>query len=135
MNTLIVYAHPEPRSLNGSLKDLAVATLEKAGHAVRVSDLYAMGWKAAVDAGDFGPSASNPLRVPADSGRAFDTGTLTPDVRAEQEKLLWADTVIFQFPLWWYTMPAILKGWFDRVFKIGRASCRERGAGSGEVEP
>ena len=35
---------------------------------------------------------------------------------AEQEKLLWADTVIFQFPLWWYTMPAILKGWVDRVF-------------------
>lgn len=35
---------------------------------------------------------------------------------AEQEKLLWADTIIFQFPLWWYTMPAILKGWVDRVF-------------------
>lgn len=51
-----------------------------------------------------------------DSGRAFDAGTLTRDVRAEQEKLLWADTVIFQFPLWWYSMPAVLKGWVDRVF-------------------
>ncbi|GLW11876.1 NAD(P)H dehydrogenase (quinone) [Microtetraspora sp. NBRC 13810] len=116
MKTLIVYAHPEPRSLNGSLKDLAVATLEKAGHEVRVSDLYAMRWKAVVDAGDFGPSASSPLKVAADSGRAFDTGALTPDVRAEQEKLLWADMIIFQFPLWWYAMPAILKGWVDRVF-------------------
>jgi NAD(P)H dehydrogenase (quinone) len=116
MKTLIVYAHPEPRSLNGSLKDLAVATLEKAGHQVRVSDLYAMNWKAIADAVDFGPSASSPLNVGADSGRAFDTGTLTPDIVAEQEKLLWADTVIFQFPLWWYTMPAILKGWVDRVF-------------------
>ncbi len=56
MNVLIVYAHPEPRSLNGALKDFAVARLEAAGHAVQVSDLYAMGWKAVLDAGD-SPSA------------------------------------------------------------------------------
>lgn len=116
MKTLIVYAHPEPRSLNGSLRDLAVSTLETAGHEVRMSDLYAMNWKAVVDAADYGPHASNPLKVAQDSGRAFDTRTLTPDVLAEQEKLLWADTMIFQFPMWWYTMPAILKGWVDRVF-------------------
>ncbi|MFF2554376.1 NAD(P)H-dependent oxidoreductase [Nocardia sp. NPDC058058] len=116
MKTLIVYAHPEPNSLNGSLKDLAITTLENAGHEVQVSDLYAMNWKAVVESGDYGPAASNPLRVARDSGRAFDSGTLTPDVRAEQAKLLWADTIIFQFPLWWYTMPAILKGWVDRVF-------------------
>jgi len=116
MKTLIVYAHPEPKSLNGSLKDLAVSTLEGAGHEVRVSDLYAMNWKAVVDAADYGPNASSPLKVARDSGRAFDARTLTPDVLAEQEKLLWADTIIFQFPLWWYTMPAILKGWVDRVF-------------------
>ncbi|MFB8004039.1 NAD(P)H-dependent oxidoreductase [Nocardia sp. NPDC056000] len=116
MKTLIVYAHPEPKSLNSSLKDLAVATLREVGHEVRVSDLYAMNWKAVVDAQDYGPHASNPLQVAVDSGRAFDAGSLTPDVRGEQEKLLWADTIIFQFPLWWYTMPAILKGWVDRVF-------------------
>ncbi|KDN82418.1 NAD(P)H-dependent oxidoreductase [Kitasatospora cheerisanensis] len=116
MKTLIVHAHPEPKSLNGSLKDLAVSTLEEAGHQVRVSDLYAMNWKAVLDAADYGTAASDPLKVAADSGRAFEAGTLTPDVLAEQEKLLWADTVIFQFPLWWYTMPAILKGWVDRVF-------------------
>ncbi len=116
MKTLIVYAHPEPKSLNSSLKDLAVSTLEAAGHEVRVSDLYAMNWKAVVDAADYGPDASSPLKVALDSGRAFDAGTLTPDVRAEQQKLLWADTIIFQFPLWWYAMPAILKGWVDRVF-------------------
>ena len=115
MKTLIVHAHPEPKSLNSSLKDLAVSTLENAGHEVQVSDLYAMNWKAVVDAADYGPHASSPLKV-AEPGRAFDAGTLTPDVRAEQEKLLWADTIIFQFPLWWYAMPAILKGWVDRVF-------------------
>ncbi|KNB54032.1 NAD(P)H-dependent oxidoreductase [Streptomyces caatingaensis] len=116
MKTLIVHAHPEPKSLNASLKDLAVSTLESAGHEVRVSDLYAMNWKAVVDATDYGPHASTPLKVARDSGRAFDAGDLTADVRAEQEKLLWADVIVFQFPLWWYTMPAILKGWVDRVF-------------------
>ncbi|MFJ5063242.1 NAD(P)H-dependent oxidoreductase [Streptomyces nigra] len=116
MKTLIVHAHPEPTSLNGSLKDLAVSTLEGAGHEVRVSDLYAMNWKAVVDAADYSTDGSRRLDVVRDSGRAFDTGTLTPDVRAEQEKLLWADTIVLQFPLWWYSMPAILKGWVDRVF-------------------
>ncbi|MCF3118815.1 NAD(P)H-dependent oxidoreductase [Streptomyces arenae] len=115
MKTLIVHAHPEPKSLNSSLKDLAVSTLEGAGHEVRVSDLYAMKWKAAVDADDYGPDTPDRLKVALDSGRAFQAGTLTEDVRAEQEKLLWADTVILQFPLWWYSMPAILKGWVDRV--------------------
>ncbi|EHN80336.1 NAD(P)H dehydrogenase [Streptomyces coelicoflavus ZG0656] len=116
MKTLIVHAHPEPRSLNGSLKDLAVSTLEAAGHEVRVSDLYAMDWKAVVDAADYREHATSPLRVAPSSGRAYEAGALTPDVAAEQDKLLWADTVVFQFPLWWYTMPAILKGWVDRVF-------------------
>jgi len=138
MKTLIIYAHPEPKSLNASLKNLAVETLESAGHDVLVSDLYAMNWKAAVDAADFGPAASSPLQVPRDSGRAFDTGTLTPDVRAEQEKLLWADTIIFQFPLWWYSMPAILKGWVDRVFTyhfaygVGEHSATKYGERFGE---
>ncbi|MBB5825846.1 NAD(P)H-dependent oxidoreductase [Micromonospora carbonacea] len=118
MKTLIVYAHPEPRSLNGSLKDVAVSTLAAAGHEVRVSDLYAMNWKAVVDAADFGGYATSPLRVIPSSGGAYDAGALTPDVTGEQEKLLWADTVILQFPLWWYTMPAILKGWVDRVFSF-----------------
>lgn len=73
MKTLIVYAHPEPKSLNNSLKDLAVSTLETAGHEVRVSDLYAMNWKAVVDAADYGPEASHPLKVALNSGRAFDS--------------------------------------------------------------
>lgn len=118
MKTLVVYAHPEPRSLNGTLKDLAVSTLEAAGHEVRVSDLYAMNWKAVVDAADFGAHTTDLLRVIPSSGGAYDAGALTPDVRAEQEKLRWADTLILQFPLWWYTMPAILKGWVDRVFSF-----------------
>ncbi|HEY0308982.1 MAG TPA: NAD(P)H-dependent oxidoreductase [Acidobacteriaceae bacterium] len=122
MNVLIVYAHPEPRSLNGSLKDFTVAHLTQLGHTVRVSDLYAMGWKAAADADDFPARDPNhPLSVGAASKEAFANGTQAPEIAAQQADLLWADAVIFQFPLWWFSMPAILKGWVDRVYAYGFA--------------
>jgi NAD(P)H dehydrogenase (quinone) len=122
MNVLIVYAHPGTESLNASLRDFAVGRLEAKGHAVRVSDLYSMGWKPTLDTGDFPErDATTPLDPMADSEKAFREGTQSDDIAAEQEKLQWADAVIFQFPLWWFTMPAILKGWFDRVYAFGFA--------------
>jgi len=122
MKVLLVFAHPERHSLNGALRDVVVAELEAQGHEVRVSDLYADGWKPAVDHADF-PAlpADARLKVAGASGQAFAAGALTDDVKAEQEKLLWADTLILQFPLWWYSMPAILKGWVDRVYAFGFA--------------
>jgi NAD(P)H dehydrogenase (quinone) len=80
-----------------------------------------MKWKAVLDADDFTDEPDGRLAVGAASERAHRTGTLAADVRAEQEKLDWADTLVVQFPLWWYGMPAILKGWFDRVFVKGYA--------------
>lgn len=122
MNVLLVYAHPEPRSLNGSLRDFTVSRLEGAGHEVQVSDLYAMRWKASVDAADFGHEAQGErLFVSTASGRAYETGTQSADITAEQGKLLQADALILQFPLWWFSMPAILKGWIDRVYAYGLA--------------
>ena len=122
MNVLIVHAHPEPRSLNGSLKDLAVETLIGLGHEVRVSDLYAMRWKAVADAGDFlDPIDIDRLRYANESKHAYATKTQSSDVEAEQEKLIWADAIIFQFPMWWFSAPAILKGWVERVFAYGFA--------------
>ncbi|MFI6866466.1 NAD(P)H-dependent oxidoreductase [Nocardia sp. NPDC050406] len=119
MKVLVVYAHPKPDSLTGALKDVAVAQLRGEGHEVRVSDLYAMGWKAAADTGDFGEVEEGNFMLA--SGEAYRNGTLSADIRAEQEKLLWADVVLLHFPLWWYSMPAILKGWVDRVFTCGFA--------------
>ncbi|WP_114394628.1 NAD(P)H-dependent oxidoreductase [Oleisolibacter albus] len=120
MNVLLVFAHPEPRSLTGALRDVAVAELTAQGHRVRLSDLYAQGWKAQVDRADFPVlEPEERLMVAAASGRAFAAGALTADVRAEQEKLRWADAVLFQFPLWWFGMPAILKGWVERVYAYG----------------
>ncbi|VVE54604.1 NAD(P)H dehydrogenase [Pandoraea iniqua] len=122
MNVLIVYAHPEPRSLNGALRDFAVQRLEAAGHHVQVSDLYAMQWKATVDAHDsLVHDADAPFNPSLDSKQAFERGQQSPDIAREQEKLRWADTVILQFPLWWFSMPAIMKGWIDRVYAYGFA--------------
>ncbi|MDR3098855.1 MAG: NAD(P)H-dependent oxidoreductase [Paraburkholderia sp.] len=122
MNVLIVYAHPEPRSLNGALKDFARERLTQAGHAVQVSDLYAMNWKAVLDAQDApGRAATAPFNPSLDSKQAFASGTQSADIAREQEKLRWADAVILQFPLWWFSMPAILKGWIERVYAYGFA--------------
>jgi NAD(P)H dehydrogenase (quinone) len=122
MNILIVHAHPEPQSLTTSLKDFAVEVLTAAGHTVQVSDLYAMNWKSQIDGEDF-LDRLNPdrLDIVKESGKAFAEGSQTPDVIAEQEKLRWADAVIFQFPYWWFSMPAIMKGWVERVFAYGFA--------------
>jgi NAD(P)H dehydrogenase (quinone) len=122
MRILLVFAHPEPHSLSAALRDVAVSELKAQGHEVLVSDLYAQGWKSQVDRADF-PSLppEERLKVPAASGEAFAAHSLTADVKAEQEKLLWADVLILQFPLWWFTMPAILKGWVDRVYSYGFA--------------
>ncbi|HVJ33059.1 MAG TPA: NAD(P)H-dependent oxidoreductase [Terriglobia bacterium] len=122
MKVLLVFAHPESRSLNGALRDVAIAELTAQGHEIQVSDLYAEGWKSEIDRADFpmlAPEAR--LQPAAASQQAFASDALTADVKAEIEKLLWADLLILQFPLWWFSMPAILKGWVDRVYAYGFA--------------
>ena len=122
MNVLIVHAHPEPGSLNGALKDFAVQRLEAAGHAVQVSDLYTMNWKASLDAGDSLDHEPGARFDPSlDSKRAFANDRQSADIALEQDKLRWADALILQFPLWWFSMPAILKGWVERVYAYGFA--------------
>ena len=122
MNVLLVFAHPEPQSLAASLRDVAIGELQAQGHEVRVTDLYAMRWKSEVDRADFPLLATEQrLKVASASGQGFAAGALTDDVRAEQDKLDWADVLILQFPMWWYSMPAILKGWVDRVYAYGFA--------------
>jgi NAD(P)H dehydrogenase (quinone) len=119
---LVVSAHPEPRSLTGALTSFAIEHLRAAGHEVRVSDLYAMKWKSTVDADDVPDHAGDgPLDVLAAHEHATLAGRLTSDVAAEQEKLRWSDAVVLQFPMWWFSFPAILKGWVDRVFTNGFA--------------
>ncbi|MAF03347.1 NAD(P)H-dependent oxidoreductase [Herbaspirillum huttiense F1] len=127
---LIVHAHPEKTSLTHHLAEVASRTLRDQGHEVLHSDLYAMGWKSALDAQDFPVRQhSDRLSIIAESEHAFAHGCQTSDVAEEQRKLLAADALILQFPLWWFSMPAIMKGWIDRVWAYGLAY-GYRGAGN-----
>ena len=132
MNILIVDAHPEPRSFNGAMKDLAVQTLGGLGHSVTVSDLYAMGWNAVAGPADISGSPSDTSRfsIARKQTLAMENGTIAADIAAEQAKLVAADLLISQFPVWWFGMPAILKDWADRVLARGFAYLPGRGDNS-----
>ncbi|WP_424355870.1 NAD(P)H-dependent oxidoreductase [Methanobacterium sp. MBAC-LM] len=120
MNVLIIFAHPEPNSLNGVMKDLTAKTLRDNGHEVKISDLYGMRFKAVLDENDFSQRQNSEQFNPMmEQVNAVGTGSLSQDIKDEVEKIKWADMLIFQFPVWWTSPPAILKGWFDRVFLPG----------------
>ncbi|MGT2429003.1 NAD(P)H-dependent oxidoreductase [Cupriavidus basilensis] len=103
------------------MKTLAVEEFEAQGHQVKVSDLYAMQWKAVADHDDFGGRANADYLVYAlEQRHGYEKKTLAPDILGELEKLEWADLVIFNFPIYWFSMPAILKGWVDRVLISGK---------------
>ncbi|MCC7048201.1 MAG: NAD(P)H-dependent oxidoreductase [Alphaproteobacteria bacterium] len=120
MHALIVLAHPEPHSFNAQLKDTAVETLKAQGHTVEVSDLYAQGFDPAEGPRHFARRArSERFGAQTEQRHAHETGTTGADVAAEIAKLGRADFVLFQYPIWWFGMPAMLKGWIDRVFTFG----------------
>lgn len=121
MKILIVHAHYEPQSFTTALKDLAVETLVAAGHEVRMSDLQAMNWNPVASVADFG-ERKNPdyCTYALEQRHGFENGTLAPDVLAEVEKVDWCDLLILNFPIFWFSVPAIMKGWIDRVFVSGR---------------
>lgn len=122
MNVLIVHAHPEPRSFNAALTDVAVTTLTGSGHHVEVSDLYAMRFHAVAGADEFTDRVdARYLHVDREQTHAHEHNTVAPDVRAEQARLARADLLVLQYPMWWFGMPAILKGWADRVLTRGLA--------------
>lgn len=120
MKVLIVHAHHEPRSFNSALKDCAVEQLAAAGHAVQVSDLHAMDWNPVASAADFGARANPDYLVYAlEQRHNLEGGTLAADIAAEIAKVQWCDLLILNFPLYWFSEPAILKGWIDRVMVSG----------------
>lgn len=120
MNVLIVHAHPEPRSFCSAMKDSAKATLETAGHDVTVSDLHAMNFKAVADADDFGSRGdADYLTYALEQRKNHAAGTLAPDIAAEIDKVMACELLILNAPMYWFALPAIMKGWIDRVFVSG----------------
>ena len=127
MKIFIVHAHPEPKSFNGALFQTAQDTLRAAGHAVVVSDLYAMRFDPVSDRRNF-TTVKNPdlFKQQLEELHATEMGGFAADVEAELKKLEACDLMIWQFPLWWFGLPGLLKGWVDRVFAMGRTYGGER---------
>jgi NAD(P)H dehydrogenase (quinone) len=120
MHALFVYAHPEPTSFTAALKDAGVAALRQAGHTVEVSDLYAEKFDPVAGWHDF-TAVANAERFHYQTEQAYaqQTQGFAPDIVREQQRFLKADLVVWLYPIWWGGMPAILKGWFDRVMAFG----------------
>jgi NAD(P)H dehydrogenase (quinone) len=102
MRILVVFAHPVPESFGSAVYRRLVESLEQRGHEVRGLDLYAQG---------FDPVMS------AEDRRDYHTPKVNEARVAEQlAHISWAEGLIFVYPTWWYSLPAMLKGWIDRVW-------------------
>jgi len=121
MKAHIVLAHPEAKSFNAHLSGISQQVLGAAGCHTTLTDLYAT---------DFDPREGPRHYSSRKDGEVFhaqteqrynaDNGTLPPEIDSEIQRLLDCDLLVVHFPLWWFGMPAILKGWMDRVFVYGR---------------
>jgi NAD(P)H dehydrogenase (quinone) len=122
MKALIVYANPEPTSFSAALKDEACRTLAAHGHAVTVSDLYAENFNPVAGRHDF-TTVADPDRFhyQQEQLKASQEGGFSAELAREQQRVAQAELFVFVYPLWWGGMPAILKGWFDRVMAYGFA--------------
>lgn len=106
LNHLIIYCNPNPKSLSAAYKDMVVQLTEMSGNNANVRDLYCIGFDPVLKQGDFDMLKRE--QVPE-------------DVKIEQEYVEWADLLTFIYPIWWTGMPALLKGYIDRVFTSGFA--------------
>jgi NAD(P)H dehydrogenase (quinone) len=116
------------------MKDTAVQVFRERSDNIKVSDLYAMGFKAVADKQDFLQTSAPEDPYQEVQQTAFETNLLSPDIRMEVDKLFWADLIIFHFPIWWFSMPAIMKGWVDRVIIKGPLYNRERWYSTGVLK-
>lgn len=107
MRILIVYAHPNKDSFTAAVRDVVQERANAAGAEARVIDLYADGFDAILSARDL--------------ANYEDTSINQQGHEAHCTDLAWCDTLIFVYPTWWYGLPAILKGWLDRVLLPGVA--------------
>jgi NAD(P)H dehydrogenase (quinone) len=121
MKVLVVLAHPEPLSFNGAMFRTAVEKLMMEGHEVETSDLYQMDFDAVSGRHNFTTVKDpNYFKQQMEEMYATESDGFADDIETEIEKIEWCDLMIWQFPLWWFGLPAILKGWVDRVFAMGR---------------
>jgi NAD(P)H dehydrogenase (quinone) len=136
-NILIVHAHHEPQSFCSSMAKVAAETLTGLGHQVVFSDLRAMEFQPVSDRRNFTTAvAPDYLKQQREEAYATERDGFAPELEAEIRKLEACDLLIFSFPLWWFGLPALLKGWVDRVFAYKRIYTGglwyENGSGKGK---
>nr|WP_259546616.1 NAD(P)H-dependent oxidoreductase [Heyndrickxia oleronia] len=102
MNHLIVYAHPRKESFNHAILEATIRGLRQKGHEYVVRDLYEMEFQPVVNSSEI-------------------LGGIGEDIEQEHNYLKWADVIIFIYPIWWTGLPAIVKGYIERVFTYGFA--------------
>ena len=101
MRALVIYCHPNEGSFNAAIRDLVLEKLNEAGAEVRLVDLYREGFQ--------------PILTEGEWTGYVDCPTNQAPVSDHCDNLRWCDTLIFVYPTWWYGLPAVLKGWLDRV--------------------
>ncbi|MFH1459419.1 MAG: NAD(P)H-dependent oxidoreductase [Candidatus Omnitrophota bacterium] len=106
MKYLIIYAHPNPQSFNHAIKDRVEAKLKKEKKKYSVRELYAIEWNPVLGGADF---------------EVMQGGKTPDDIKTEQKYIKEAEVLIVIHPIWWFGMPAVLKGYIDRVFSYGFA--------------
>lgn len=106
-HALVVAAHPVAASLTRAVTEAVVKSLAAHGHTTEIADLVAEGF--------------NPVFGRADYATYSGVGPLPDDVRTEQRRIDRADRLILIYPVYWWGLPALLKGWIDRVFVAGWA--------------
>lgn len=122
MKVFIVLAHPEHQSFNGAMYRTALETLTAEGHDVKTSDLYAMRFDPVSARHNF-LTVKDPdyYKQQTEELHASENYGFVEEIENEIQKIAWCEVMIWQFPLWWFGLPGILKGWVDRVFAMGRA--------------
>lgn len=121
MKIFIVYFHPEPQSFNGAMLSTAVSTLKGIGYDVQVSNLLEMQFNPVSGRHNFSTVKDEDyFKQQIEEIHASAVQGFAPEIEKELEKVEWCDLMLWQFPLWWFGLPAPLKGWVDRVFAMGR---------------
>lgn len=121
MRAHIVLAHPEANSFNSHLAGISQHVLGETGWQATLSDLYAMGFDPREGPHHYSSRKdAKVFHAQTEQRHNADNETLPPEVDSEIQHLLECDLLVVHFPLWWFGMPAILKGWMDRVFVYGR---------------
>jgi NAD(P)H dehydrogenase (quinone) len=115
MRALVVHCHPRAGSFTAAVRDVVLDRLRAAGADVRLTDLYARGFDPGLSAAEHAGYADVPANRAPVAGDVAD--------------LAWCDTLIFVYPTWWYGLPALLKGWLDRVLLPGVAFAMPDGPG------